>query len=548
MLPLLITKRLWQLLPIALAVCAWEMAVRLSGNELVPTPSTALKAMFDLAAGHVLLQDCYCSLKRVLVGFAIASMAGVFLGFCFGLSSFVRAALSPIVELLRPIPPIAWIPVAITLFGIGDASSAFVIFMGAFYPILTNTFLGVSEVSTNYIEAASVLGATPGRIYRDVIFPAALPSIFAGLRVGLGVAWMCVVAAEMIAARSGLGYEIQLNRQLLQLDRVVAGMIVIGLIGVIMNQLMGLLECYLVPWKQISSVPPDRATVSLITKKAGAVTSPAVLHDPIVGATVQIENVSFAYPSGANIVSDLNLSIACGESFCLLGETGCGKTTILRLIAGLRRPTSGVIQIDRGSYEAHRGDVTVVFQNAALFPWLTVFDNVAFGLRSRGLHGQAVSGEVAEHLEMAGVSSLVNRYPNELSGGQQQRVALARALAYRPRIIVMDEPFSALDSQTRESLQQDVLELVSALRITLVLVTHDIREAIFMSDRIGVMSSTNKTILQEFIVGQPRPRDDDFRYRPEFGNLRKQIWDCLHSEKNATNEGREQDVLQQAKI
>ena len=542
---------LLQALPVIVAICFWELFVRFTDNQLIPTPSQTLKAVIELTASHVLFEDCLFSLKRVVLGFVVASFAGVILGFGLGLSPLFKSAFSSLIELLRPIPPIAWIPIAITLFGIGDASACFVIFVGAFYPIVTNTYLGVSEVPATYLEAARLLGASSWRIYKEVVFPAALPSIFAGLRVGLGIAWMCVVAAEMIAARSGLGYEIQLNRQLLQLDRVVAGMAVIGIIGVCMNKFMQALEARVIVWRNqkqdsIQSAAPDCDLVPDLSKETKTLSELAAIAKPRPGASVEVKQVSFAYAAGSSVIERLNLSIKAGEAFSILGGSGCGKTTILRLMAGLLEPHSGQMVIDGGPLAAHRRETTMVFQGASLFPWLTAIDNVAFALISRGMSRQTAQSLGQKYLHLVGVDRHASHYPHQFSGGQQQRVALARALAFQPRLILMDEPFSQLDSQTRESLQEDVSRLLRAMGITLVLVTHDIREAMFMSDRIAVLSASAKTVVREFIVAEPRPRGDEFRYRPEFGRLRAEIWNCLEGKDE--NHGERLDATQHASV
>jgi ABC-type nitrate/sulfonate/bicarbonate transport system permease component/ABC-type nitrate/sulfonate/bicarbonate transport system ATPase subunit len=528
-----INRQFWQLLPILVALAGWELIVRLTNNQLVPPPSLVFQAIGELAKSNVLFQDCLYSLKRVVLGFSIAALTGVTIGFCLGLSPIFKAAFQPLIELLRPIPPIAWIPIAIAIFGIGDGSACFVIFIGAFYPIVTNTFLGVSEVSELYLEAAQLLGASRWRILREVIFPAALPSIFAGLRIGLGVAWMCVVAAEMIAARSGLGYEIQLNRQLLQLDRVGAGMVVIGIIGVSMQRLMVLLEGKLIYWRSSGqalkqAIADEFENGDSFAESASESLASASLSKPLLGARLALKHLRFSYPSGAEIVRDLNISIGEGEAFCILGRSGCGKTTILRMLAGLRAPLSGEILIDDQPLLGGGQDVTMVFQSAALFPWLTVAQNLEFALRSRHISKEEIVPATGHYLRLVGGENLAQRYPHQLSAGQSQRIALARALAYRPRLILMDEPFASLDSQTREILQLDVSRLLRRMGISLVLVTHDIREAIFMSDRIGILSPQTKNIDRQFAVTEPRPRQDEFRYRPEFGRLRAEIWHCLN--------------------
>ncbi len=511
-----------QLSLFGLALVCWELAVRSSGQSLVPAPSAVLTSLLELTRKGILLQDTADSMRRVLIGFSIASVSGITLGFAMGSIALMNLAFSPFLEFLRPIPPIAWIPLAMTIFGLGDQSACFVIFIGAFYPVLTNTLLGVREVPRMYLDAATLLGCRGWRLYRSIVWPAALPSIFAGLRVGLGFAWMCVVAAEMIAAESGLGYEIQLNRQLLRLDRVVVGMIMIGVVGFAMNRLLARLEMLLLPWRkpqiQIAEEEPTE-------KQAEQVALPTMKS---AGSTVDFEHVNFAYSSGKSIACDIDLKIAPGEVFCLLGPSGCGKTTILRLISGLQQPTSGSILIDGRPLTTNQSDVTMVFQNAALFPWRTALSNIVFALESKMQKSQAAMEENAmQFLKAVGLAEKAHSYPHQLSGGQQQRVALARALAYQPKVLLMDEPFAALDSQTREALQQDLSVILNNSGITGIFVTHDIREAIFLANRVAVMSRIGGTLRTIEKIEKPQPRDDAFRYSTEFAASRLALWNSM---------------------
>jgi len=172
------------------------------------------------------------------------------LGVLLGWSRVLSELLRPIVESVRPIPPIAWTPIAILWFGVGNAPSYFLVFIGAVFPVFVNTFAAVRGIDRNQVNAALCLGASPWLLIRDVLIPASLPVIFPGLRIALGIGWMCVVTAELIAAQSGLGYMSQQNRVLLQTSNVVVGMMTIGVIGFAMSGVMGLVERRLAPWRQ----------------------------------------------------------------------------------------------------------------------------------------------------------------------------------------------------------------------------------------------------------------------------------------------------------
>lgn len=217
---------------------------------LLPSPGRLVFAAWELFDQGILVAHTLASLWRVLVGFLLAALVGIAFGVVLGWSPILSDLVRPIVESLRPIPPIAWTPIAILWFGVGNAPSYFLVFIGAVFPVFVNTFSAVRNIDRTQINAALCLGAGPGILIRDILIPASLPIIFPGLRIALGVGWMCVVAAELIAAQSGLGYMIQQNRVLLQTQNVVTGMITIGLVGFAMSAAMSMLERRLIPWTE----------------------------------------------------------------------------------------------------------------------------------------------------------------------------------------------------------------------------------------------------------------------------------------------------------
>lgn len=228
----------------------WEGSVQLglANSQALPAPSLLARTAVDLAASGVLLENTLSSLRRVLAGYALAAALGVSLGVLLGLLPRLGRQLTPIVELLRPIPPIAWIPLAILWLGLGDRSAIFIVAVGAFFPIVLAATAAVGAVARSKVDAARSLGAGPRLIVTDVLLPAAQPQILVGLRVGLGTAWTAVIAAEMVGAASGLGYAIQLNRTMLETEAVMVHMIVIGLVGWAMTRLLGGLERRLTRW------------------------------------------------------------------------------------------------------------------------------------------------------------------------------------------------------------------------------------------------------------------------------------------------------------
>ncbi len=243
------------LLAFLVLLCLWQSFALafFRGSEIFPAPYAVLRALFVEIPPKSLVSDCVASLSRVGVGLLAAMILGIGLGVLLGMLPRVGLYLTTLIEFFRPIPPIAWIPLAILWFGIGEVSSYFIIFMAAFFPIFTNSFAGARSLSPIHTTVARSLKVRWTLFLQHVLLPSALPQIVTGVRVGLGIAWMAVIASEMVAAQSGLGYMIQLNRLLLLSDRVVAGMVIIGLVGYVMNQLALLIGEVLTPWTRLNN-------------------------------------------------------------------------------------------------------------------------------------------------------------------------------------------------------------------------------------------------------------------------------------------------------
>ncbi len=232
---------------------------------------------------------------------------------------------------------------------------------------------------------------------------------------------------------------------------------------------------------------------------------------PIAPSKLAIEEVSKSFQSASGTVLALDrvsLNVAEGEFVCLVGASGCGKTTLLNIIAGLERPDSGTVQADGKPVTGPGRERLVMFQEPALFPWLDVFGNVLFGLKLKPNLTKKDRHDVAKYyLELVGLSRFERANIHELSGGMKQRVSLARALAPNPRVLLMDEPFAALDALTREQLYGDIQEIWKARRKTIIFVTHNVREAACLGDRVLLFAPHPGRIEEEFVVKLPRPRD-----------------------------------------
>lgn len=225
---------------------------------------------------------------------------------------------------------------------------------------------------------------------------------------------------------------------------------------------------------------------------------------------VQHVSKSFQSKNGrVDVLEDINLEIQQGEFVCIVGPSGCGKTTLLNIVAGLEKADSGEVWADDHKINGAGTDRVVIFQEAALFPWLNVVKNVEFGLKLKGFNGKERRNIAIEYLKMVHLSKFQHAQVHELSGGMKQRVAIARALAMNPEMLLMDEPFSSLDAQTRWILHYELQNIWLKTRKTILFVTHNIREAVCLADRIIILSTTPGKIKKEFLVELPRPRDDN---------------------------------------
>jgi NitT/TauT family transport system ATP-binding protein len=245
---------------------------------------------------------------------------------------------------------------------------------------------------------------------------------------------------------------------------------------------------------------------------------------------VKVENLGKRYTTpemDVEALSDINLEIGEGEFVSLLGPSGCGKSTLLRIVAGLIPASSGQVSVDGKRIAGPGPERAVVFQDYALFPWMTVRENVEFGLESRAVPRAARHAKSTELLSVIGLTEFADRYPHHLSGGMKQRVSIARALAVDPSLLLMDEPFGALDAQTRRTLQNELLRIWSSYRKTVIFVTHSIEESIYLSDRIIVMTARPGRIKAVIKVTKERPRD---LATPEMNKVQREVRAVLEDE------------------
>ncbi|TNC90684.1 MAG: ABC transporter [Thalassolituus sp.] len=246
---------------------------------------------------------------------------------------------------------------------------------------------------------------------------------------------------------------------------------------------------------------------------------------------LEVRDLHKVFPSRNGPVTalkNINLNIHKREFVCVIGPSGCGKSTLIRILAGLEQPSSGQVLLNGEPVTKPGPERGMVFQGYTLFPWLSVKENIMFGLRESGYDKSAAEQEARQWIDLIGLARFENSYPNQLSGGMKQRVAIARALANRPKVLLMDEPFGALDAQTRAKMQEYLLEIWKNIDITVFFITHDLDEAVYLADRILVLKANPGEIQELVEVPVPQPRSPDQFLSPEFLATKQHIEHLIH--------------------
>jgi NitT/TauT family transport system ATP-binding protein len=259
---------------------------------------------------------------------------------------------------------------------------------------------------------------------------------------------------------------------------------------------------------------------------------------------LQLDRLSLRYEqrnSGSFLaLAEVNLTIADGEFVTIVGPSGCGKSTLLMLVAALLQPSKGKVRLDGADVTGPGSDRAMVFQDFALLPWRTVLANVELGLELKGVPAAERNEIARRHIAMVGLRAFERHYPHQLSGGMRQRVGIARALSVEPEVLLMDEPFGALDAQIRQVMGSELLRIWERDRKTILFVTHDIDEAIYLADRVIVMSASPGRVVEDIAVTLPRPRPLEIRDSPRFIEYRRRIWDLLEAQVRASGSWEQQ--------
>tara|TARA_R110002073_G_scaffold164011_2_gene320214 strand:+ start:154 stop:1065 length:912 start_codon:yes stop_codon:yes gene_type:complete len=247
-------------------------------------------------------------------------------------------------------------------------------------------------------------------------------------------------------------------------------------------------------------------------------------------------------------LKDINFKVHRREFVTVIGPSGCGKSTLIRILAGLETASSGDVLLDNHPVQGPGPDRGMVFQGYTLFPWLTVKKNVMFGLRNQGISPANAESEAMQWIDLVGLERFAESYPDQLSGGMKQRVAIARALAAKPRILLMDEPFGALDAQTRAKMQSYLMEIWKNIDVTILFITHDLDEAIYLADRILVLKANPGEVNEVIEVPVSRPRNEEQFIEPEFLATRKRVDELIHPPVSEDEEGDKLNMIRFARV
>lgn len=467
---------------------------------LLPGPGAVAKRFLSLLDSGELLTHAAVSMGRVFAGFLLSASAALGLALLLYRRPLWESALSLVLEALRVIPPLSLVPLLILWLGIDEAPKLAIVVLASFFPIYLSALTALRSVSSKYRELAQMLGLTESARVQEILLPGAAPGILTGLRLGFGYAWRALVGAELIAAASGLGYLIEDASSLARTDVVMVGILTIAGLGILCDQLF-----------RRGAEGWTKSRLNRRRKSSGGQTAletaPPSAADPERSLWgIAFEGLVVSYPGLTQPpVNHLTLSIAPGSVTAVLGRSGCGKTTLLKAPAGAVLFTSS-----NASGRTHP-KVAMVFQEPLLLPWKTVRENAALALSARtgeALSEACKSAAVTQALTLAGIADLAERFPAELSGGQQQRAGLARALSAEPDVLLMDEPFGALDALTRLELQDETRALFNRQRMTVLMITHDVREAVRMADRAVVLRGGSAAADHSLLMPFPRRFSD----------------------------------------
>lgn len=558
----LIAFALGIILPVTI-ILLWHWGVKseVLPPALIASPEKVWSKFKLLIGDELLLANVWVSLIRLSAGFLLGSFFGIALGVLVGVSKSASRIIEPFLLILIPVPPLAWIPLLIIAFGIDEGSKIALLSIGSFCTLFLSTSFSVKSTDKNLLELSKLYSKEwYVKLFR-IILPYSASNIIGSLRVAMALSWTLLMASEMIAASAGLGWFIWDSRNFSRADDMIVGMITVGIFGWFTDRLLIWLGNYFSRWKAekketgllfdlwiwlwnklpfkerwsnfkiscnklqvgISDFFFDRFSSLLGSKQRKVVnfnnnTGQSLLE-------VEVEKKNFKLNGGElRVLTDLKFEINKGHYYTLIGPSGCGKSTLLKLIAGLDTDYEGKLKYNNQKIAGTSLERCIVFQEQRLLQWLNVKDNIAFSL-PLSMHGKEKRKKVAETIDLIGLIGFENAYPGQLSGGMQQRVALARAMVNLPEVLLLDEPFGALDSITRDKMQKELKRILTNAKATVLMVTHDIDEAITLSDKIFVLGKNPSTILSSFVTYGIGAQD---KTSAEFNHIRKEMINELY--------------------
>lgn len=545
------------ILPIGLILLwNWGVKIEVLPPSLIASPDKVWSKFKTLIGDDVLLHNVRVSLFRLFAGFLLGSFFGIALGILVGVSKLASRIFEPLLLILIPVPPLAWIPLLIIAFGIDQGSKIALLSIGSFCTLFLTTSYSVKATDKNLIELINLYSKEWFVKLFRIILPSSASNIIGSLRVAMALSWTLLMASEMIASSAGLGWFIWDSRNFSRPDDMIVGMISVGILGLFTDRILLWLGKYFSRWKgekkepgllmmlwlwiwnkiplheqwrkfkvsyhKLKNSASDFFFDSFNTLFGRKETIAANRSTNSVETTLKVfvTEKKFKLNDGElQVLNDIRFSVKHGEFNALIGPSGCGKSTLLKLIAGLDTDYKGEIINDNQRVKNTSLDRCIVFQEQRLLPWLTVKNNIAFALPV-SMKGKVKRSKAEGAIELVGLSGFENAYPSQLSGGMQQRVALARAMVNLPEILLLDEPFGALDSITRDKMQKELKRIIKSTGTTVLMVTHDIDEAITMSDKILVLNESPATICNSFNINSNVSHD---KTSPEFVKIRKEL-------------------------
>ena len=461
------------LLLVLVGLVVWQLAVDVSGvrPQVLPSPLRVVEQGWAYRAA--LWTNTVPTLQVTAVGFAVSLAVGWAIAVTVDFVPWLRRALTPLLVASQTVPIVAIAPLLIIWFGFGLLPKVVVIALVTFFPIaigLIEGFAATDRQATNLLRS---MGASRLDQFRYVRLPGAMPSFFTALRIGITYAVTGAIFAEYVGATAGLGIFMQVQKNSFRTDLVLAAVVVTAAVSVTLFALTYLVQRVVAPWSR-----GDEAPVDAVTK---------------------------GYP-GLAVLDDVAFDVAPGEFVSVIGPSGCGKSTLFDVIAGLERPDAGRVLVDGADATGHVEHAAYMPQRDLLFPWRTVLDNTTLGLEVAGVRRREARARAQPLFAPFGLAGFEHARPDALSGGMRQRAALLRTVVQERSLLLLDEPFGALDSLTRSEMQAWLAGVWAQYGWTVLLVTHDIREAVFLSDRVVVLTPRPATVRTQVHVDLPRPR------------------------------------------